>query len=233
MRGGRKWAKPACGRPLDGRVRALFHEMPLPLLPPQWTTTRRATRGPDCDRVPWPLRLRSERIFTRPLGAFRCCRNIPLRSCSKGLAVRGKQARVRSQWVARGAFRWWTDIPHSIPPSRPREVLRLALCSKGLRLCAGTSLAAQTLALRCRPPAEQADGPARDDLARIFFEARARSALTFDMRGVRKQAKLACGRPLDGRVRHFVRIRLSEAFGGNEARLRGAFSKLAKRAILG
>ena len=23
MRGGRKWAKPACGRPLDGRVRAL------------------------------------------------------------------------------------------------------------------------------------------------------------------------------------------------------------------
>jgi hypothetical protein len=27
------------------------------------------------------------------------------------------------------------------------------------------------------------------------------SALTFDMRGGRKQAKLACGRPLDGRVR--------------------------------
>ena len=26
-------------------------------------------------------------------------------------------------------------------------------------------------------------------------------ALTFDMRGVHKQAKLACGRPLDGRVR--------------------------------
>jgi hypothetical protein len=25
MRGGRKWAKPACGRPLDGRVGALFH----------------------------------------------------------------------------------------------------------------------------------------------------------------------------------------------------------------
>ena len=24
MRGGRKWAKPACGRPLDGRVRRLF-----------------------------------------------------------------------------------------------------------------------------------------------------------------------------------------------------------------
>ena len=27
MRGGRKWAKPACGRPLDGRVRALFDDM--------------------------------------------------------------------------------------------------------------------------------------------------------------------------------------------------------------
>jgi hypothetical protein len=25
MRGGRKWAKPACGRPLDGRVRPQFH----------------------------------------------------------------------------------------------------------------------------------------------------------------------------------------------------------------
>ena len=30
------------------------------------------------------------------------------------------------------------------------------------------------------------------------------SALTFDMRGGRKQAKLACGRPLDGRVRRLV-----------------------------
>ena len=29
--------------------------------------------------------------------------------------------------------------------------------------------------------------------------------LTFDMRGGRKQAKLACGRPLDGRVR-FARV---------------------------
>src|SRR2546427_6052298 len=38
MRGGRKWAKPACGRPLDGRVRPLVTEervrfhLPLPPL---------------------------------------------------------------------------------------------------------------------------------------------------------------------------------------------------------
>ena len=35
--------------------------------------------------------------------------------------------------------------------------------------------------------------------------AAAASALTFDMRGGRKQAKLACGRPLDGRVRRHFR----------------------------
>src|SRR5216683_1539394 len=36
MRGGRKWAKPACGRPLDGRVRP--HSSHLhrgPVVPPQ------------------------------------------------------------------------------------------------------------------------------------------------------------------------------------------------------
>ena len=37
MRGGRKWAKPACGRPLDGRVRALLRATNRWLLTPGCT----------------------------------------------------------------------------------------------------------------------------------------------------------------------------------------------------
>jgi len=39
MRGGRKWAKPACGRPLDGRVRRLGHDPRLAFRAPSGKVT--------------------------------------------------------------------------------------------------------------------------------------------------------------------------------------------------
>src|SRR5436190_4801069 len=44
--------------------------------------------------------------------------------------------------------------------------------------------------------------------------------LTFDMRGGRKQAKLHCGRPLDGRVRPHVRSRSGARCGDDNRRRR-------------
>jgi hypothetical protein len=50
--------------------------------------------------------------------------------------VREGRARVRSRWVTRGAFRWWSHVARSVAQGRPLESASVGHCARRAYHCA-------------------------------------------------------------------------------------------------
>src|SRR5437870_2775999 len=137
----------------------------------------------------------------------------PERALQRGLSNRGNRAcAFRSGSVAPNTRRRVFDHGRSIA-RRPRATRRSVLCEPS-RWSADREDGQPAGACGMSLLEEQRWFAGRDSRAACepgLGESKSTLAygcvlrgLTFDMRGGRKQAKLACGRPLDGRVRRLV-----------------------------
>ena len=192
MRGGRKQAKLACGRPLDGRVRPLW---------PKRTDSRRSrdrrqrfanAHDAQCAGGDRPFvaiqRLRSSPEFAR---GWRLQILRPHSTSVDELCVSERDAgRLPSHKKTAQAMNSRHEAKNK-PPQKWKfrwarsPVNRLAACRTPPRQYSAAGMLRERIAQRVRR----------------FILRMGTGGLTFDMRGGRKQAKPDCGRPLDGRVR--------------------------------
>ena len=178
MRGGRKQAKPDCGRPLDGRVRARFRNVhaasrcALTLTQP--FNTDEPTRASELVFALHGLAVTLlEGLIEQPI--------VPL--------LRATSVRTRSEAVL------------------PCIVRRLCAVSFASSLIVGSEEPASSLASASAPPLGDSTWalPRGRTTTGARGDSRFLRALTFDMRGGRQLAKPDVARPLDGRVRPRVR----------------------------